>query len=192
MRIIAGEYKGRQLVSPPFASGIRPLLARVRKSLFDILTPRLAGSKFLDLYAGSGLVGIEAISRGAKLAVFMDLDRKACDIIKRNLEKLGIGDKAAVHTGDATKNLAWLRLEDKECFDIIFIGAPYPKLHIPANLTSRTISNIIVSGILKRDAILVTQHHAKTEIELQATTCLYRQERYGDMRLSFIRATPNA
>ncbi|MDI6757679.1 MAG: RsmD family RNA methyltransferase, partial [Endomicrobiia bacterium] len=89
IRIIAGTHRGR-IVRAPHGFEARPILARIRKSLFDILTPQMAGAMFLDLYCGSGAVGIEALSRGARLAVFADISRDSLDVARRNLDELGL------------------------------------------------------------------------------------------------------
>src|SRR5438552_16619526 len=88
MRIIAGTARKRSLKSPAASLGVRPILARIKKSLFDILRPRLEGSEFLDLYAGSGAVGIEALSRGAKTVTFVDANPNCLSIIRQNLSRL--------------------------------------------------------------------------------------------------------
>src|SRR2546425_9203672 len=87
MRIIAGKYRGRKLKSPPSLQ-TRPTLDRLRETLFNILAPRIEGTRFLDLCAGSGAVGIEALSRGAAHATFVDQSRKMCALIEANLESL--------------------------------------------------------------------------------------------------------
>src|SRR6202042_940882 len=118
MRIIAGSSKRQSLKSPPPSLGVRPILARIKKSLFDILRPYLEGADFLDLYAGSGSVGIEALSRGAKFATFVDSNPNCLSIIRQNLSKLQLFDRAKLVRADATKDLGYAGGP----FDIIFMG----------------------------------------------------------------------
>src|SRR5256885_11590806 len=91
MRVIAGNYRGRTLRSPP-SMQVRPTSDRLRETLFNILAPRIKGARFLDLCAGSGAVGIEALSRGAKHVVFVDQSRSMCAVIEANLETLGVDE----------------------------------------------------------------------------------------------------
>src|SRR5882724_2970589 len=96
MRIIGGSAKRRALKSPSPSLGVRPILGRIKKSLFDILRPRLAEAEFLDLYAGSGAVGIEALSRGVKSVTFVDMNPNCLSIIRQNLSKLQLFERARV------------------------------------------------------------------------------------------------
>src|SRR5947207_8749900 len=108
MRIIGGTAKRRSLKSPAPSLGVRPILGRIKKSLFDILRPRLANAQFLDLYAGSGAVGIEALSRGAAYVTFLDLNPNCLSVIRQNLSRLQLFERARVVRGDATKDLGRL------------------------------------------------------------------------------------
>src|SRR5258705_316135 len=108
MRIIGGTAKRRGLKSPSPSLGVRPILARIKKSLFDILRPQLEGSDFLDLYAGSGAVGLEALSRGANYATFVDTNPNCLSIIRQNLSKLQLFERARLVRADATKGLSVL------------------------------------------------------------------------------------
>src|SRR5438477_9736887 len=105
MRIIAGTAKRRSLKSPALALGVRPILGRIKKSLFDILRPRITGAVFLDLYAGSGAVGIEALSRGAASVTFIDRNPLCLSVIRQNLSKLQMFARARVIKADAARNL---------------------------------------------------------------------------------------
>src|SRR5450755_1049300 len=103
MRIIGGSSKRQALKSPPLSLGVRPILARIKKSLFDILRPWMEGADFLDLYAGSGSVGIEALSRGARFATFVDRNPNCLSIVRQNLIKLKLLDRAKLVRADITK-----------------------------------------------------------------------------------------
>jgi 16S rRNA (guanine(966)-N(2))-methyltransferase RsmD len=119
MRVISGTAKGIELSSVP-GDSTRPILDRVKTSLFDILRPQLSGVSFLDAFAGSGSVGIEALSNGAERCVLLDLERKAIQVIRSNLEKCGLQAKAEVRHTDAFLFLG----SCKEQFDIIYIAPP--------------------------------------------------------------------
>jgi 16S rRNA (guanine966-N2)-methyltransferase len=182
MRIIGGTAKRRGLKSPSHSLGVRPILARIKKSLFDILRPRLEGSEFLDLYAGSGSVGIEALSRGAAYATFVDANPNCLSIIRQNLSKLQLFDRAKLVRADATKGLAYAGGP----FDLIFMGPPYHDQKWNAlSLTQPTLREIFRSKILKPDGIVVGQHHAKEPPADLPQWEMYRQESYGDTKLSF-------
>ncbi|MBY0372634.1 MAG: 16S rRNA (guanine(966)-N(2))-methyltransferase RsmD [Bryobacteraceae bacterium] len=118
MRIIAGEFRSRRLKSPP-GDGTRPTPDRMRESLFSILQPRIEGCVFLDAYAGTGAVGIEAISRGAKLGIFVEKNRGVCEVLKENLRGLKAEERSRVFTGKA---LDVLRHQHA---DIVFLDPPY-------------------------------------------------------------------
>ena len=119
MRVIGGTAKGTKLHSVP-GSTTRPILDRVKTSLFDILRPKIPEASFLDMFAGSGGVGIEALSLGAKNSVFLELSKKATDVIRKNLEKTDLTDHADVRNTDAFK---YIRNTAKS-FDLIFIAPP--------------------------------------------------------------------
>jgi 16S rRNA (guanine(966)-N(2))-methyltransferase RsmD len=128
MRVVGGSARGRALHLVP-GHGTRPILDRVKTSLFDILRPRIAGMHLLDLFAGSGSVGIEALSQGAAHCTFLDLGHKAVATIKKNLEITGLTDRADVRQVDA---FAFLKTTQKQ-FDLIYVAPPqYKNLWIEA------------------------------------------------------------
>jgi 16S rRNA (guanine966-N2)-methyltransferase len=118
MRVIAGEFRSRRLKSIP-GQTTRPTPDRLRETLFNILTPRIEGSTFLDGYAGTGAVGIEALSRGARHAFFLERGRGAIEVIRENLESLGLEARATVVTGPVLLTLS------RYPADIIFFDPPY-------------------------------------------------------------------
>jgi 16S rRNA (guanine966-N2)-methyltransferase len=184
MRIIGGTAKRRGLKSPSPSTGVRPILARIKKSLFDILRPRLEGSEFLDLYAGSGAVGIEALSRGAKFVTFVDMNPNCLSIVRQNLSILRLFDKAKLIRADITKGLHVVGGP----FDIIFMGPPYHDDHWHAfALTVPTLKEIGRNQLLREGGIVVGQHHAKEIVEAPPGWEIYRQELYGDTLLSFFK-----
>jgi 16S rRNA (guanine966-N2)-methyltransferase len=114
MRVVGGSAKGKQLLLVP-GSGTRPIMDRVKESLFDILRPRIEGMRVLDLFAGSGSVGIEALSQGAAFCTFIDRERSAVATIKKNLANTGLADRALVLHTDALGFLVGLQ----QTFDLI-------------------------------------------------------------------------
>ena len=158
------------------------MLGRIKKSLFDILRLRLPDCQFLDLYAGSGSVGIEALSRGAAYATFVDLDPRSLSVVRQNLSRLQLYDRARVVRADATKQLAHLGGP----FDLIFMGPPYHDAQWNAlSLTGPTLDAIARAQILKAGGGVIGQHHAKEPPVRDPRWRMVRQERYGDSRLSF-------
>jgi 16S rRNA (guanine(966)-N(2))-methyltransferase RsmD len=120
LKIQSGALRGRALETIP-SPLVRPILARIKKSLFDIIRPRITGANFLDLYAGTGAVGIEALSQGAAKATFVEREARCVTVIHANLEKLKIKDRATVVRGDATTSLGRFM----GSFDLVFMGPPY-------------------------------------------------------------------
>ncbi len=184
MRIIGGSEKRRALKSPSHALGVRPILARIKKSLFDILRPVMTDCDFLDLYTGSGSVGIEALSRGARFATFVDMNPNCLSIVRQNLSTLRLFERARLVRTDITKNLHGVGGP----FDVIFMGPPYHDAAWKAfTLTVPTLKEIKRLQMLKAGGIVVGQHHAKEPVEAPEGWEMYRQERYGDSFLSFFR-----
>ncbi len=119
MRVIAGEFRSRRLQTLP-GQALRPTPDRLRETLFNILAPRLRNAVFLDVYAGSGAVGIEALSRGAARAIFIEKHRPAVDVIRENLKSLGLLDRSLVVPGPAAREIA------SHPADLVFVDPPYP------------------------------------------------------------------
>ena len=122
MKVIAGIAKGKPLKPVP-GDTTRPILDRVKTALFDTIRPHVDGSKWLDLFGGTGAVGIEALSQGASDVVFVDVTKKAIDVIRDNLQSTGLRDKATIRHQDA---FTYLKNTDKS-FDIIFVAPPQYK-----------------------------------------------------------------
>jgi len=190
IRIIAGDFKGRWIKTPP-GLDVRPILARIRKSLFDILTPRILNSYFLDLYCGCGVVGIEALSRGARFAAFVDLSDVSLKITTKNLNTLGLTSQSACVRADATskEELSYLLRVSPSKFDIIFMGPPYkdPETKKPLAMVLPTLKAILSSGIMASHGIVIAQHHIKEVVEPADNFEIYRRQRYGDSMLTFFK-----
>lgn len=125
MRIIAGALKGRRLLTPTWA-GLRPTSDKLRETLFNVLAPHVAGARVLDLFAGTGALGIEAVSRGAVSAVFVEGDRRAQALVAENLRRCGIEDRCAIIRASAARALPQLRGGSAAgSFDIVLLDPPY-------------------------------------------------------------------
>ena len=123
MRVVAGKAKGRALEAPK-GMNTRPITAMMKEALFSMWQFRLRDAAFLDLFAGSGSMGIEAISRGAEKAVFVELDRNAIEVIKRNVKTCKFEQQAVIYKDDVFSRLKWLQA-NKQYFDIIYLDPPF-------------------------------------------------------------------
>ena len=150
MRVIAGTAR-RLLLKTPAGMNTRPTTDRIKETLFNMLQPKLAGREFLDLFAGSGGIGIEALSRGAKHACFADSSREAISCIKENLEHTGFTGRSTVYAMDAGSALARMRTEKRK-FDIVFLDPPYGRgLELEAMRALRS------GGLLADDALVIAE-----------------------------------
>ncbi|OGC15229.1 16S rRNA (guanine(966)-N(2))-methyltransferase RsmD, partial [candidate division WOR-1 bacterium RIFOXYB2_FULL_36_35] len=182
MRIISGSRKGRKLKVPK--TDLRPLSDQAKESLFNILASDIPDSDFLDLFAGSGSVGIEALSREARLSIFVEKDRKAVSVIRENLEDLGLSDRAEVFAIDVFQALKILYKKQAK-FDIIFLGAPYGSLFLLKSLQFLGEFNL-----LKPKGIIIAEHRAKSSLD---GTIGYldklREHKCGDTLFSFYKGS---
>jgi len=152
LRVISGMAKGRHLYAPK-GHFTRPTADRVKEALFSVLAPYISGSRILDAFAGTGALGIEALSRGAEFAVFMEKNRTTCNILEKNLQITGLSpDKVKVFCADCLKIIPVLTQK----FDIVFLDPPYNQGYL-----KKTISLILESDILEADSILVVEISAK-------------------------------
>ena len=156
MRISGGESRGRQIKAPKH-KGLRPTSDKVREALFSILSTRVEGARFLELFAGTGAVGIEALSRGAERAVFVDGSAKAARIIRENLDSLGYREQAAVVAKDV---LQFLKKTAAELgpFDIVFVDPPYHEEVGPKTMEALGDEDADYIGA---NAVVVYEHHKK-------------------------------
>jgi len=154
MRIIAGSARNRRIEAPE-GKNTRPTLDRVRENLFNILQTRIMDSVVLDLFAGSGALSFEAISRGASRAVLCDIDRNANRIERRNAEALGFTEKTEIFCCDWTAAVRALR-QRGEVFDLVFLDPPYRMTDM------REVFETLVS-LTAEDGLVILEHEAKTE-----------------------------
>jgi len=189
VRIIAGKLRGRHIKGPGKDLGVRPISGRIKQSLFDILSGLVPGARVLDLFAGTGAVGIEALSRGAAFAFLVDLDRRCTELIARNLAAAGFADRGRVHFGNALGDLSWIPFRSQtEQFDIIFLGPPYKdERKRPLALSTPALAKAAEAGLLAPQGWAVCQHHVKEEAQAPAGWVMVRREKYGDTYLDFFR-----
>jgi 16S rRNA (guanine966-N2)-methyltransferase len=186
LRIIAGKFRGRRLKSPPSAQ-TRPTSDRLRETLFNILAPRIEGARVLDLCAGTGAVGIEALSRGARDVTFIDQSRKMCALIETNLTSLSVeSDLYEIVVSEAVDYLRRRTKDEALGFDIIFFDPPYATDYETA---LRTIGEH-ASQFLNAGGIVIVEHHKKKLLP-DKFNCLtrYRELKQGDSVLGFYRAS---
>jgi 16S rRNA (guanine966-N2)-methyltransferase len=179
MRVIAGQFRGRRLLSPQ-GEAIRPTGDRSREALFDILEhgePRLRGARFLDLFCGTGAVGIEACSRGAALVLLIESDPEALRLARANLARIGTPPHARLMAGDAAR----LGLAPQR-FDLVFLDPPYR-----SGLALQALAGLR-GGWLAPGARLVVELSAKETLEAGAGFIVEQQRRYGAARFVFLRA----
>ncbi|MDE2142266.1 MAG: 16S rRNA (guanine(966)-N(2))-methyltransferase RsmD [Elusimicrobia bacterium] len=196
MRILAGDNRGRRFKSVPKSLPVKPISSRIKKSLFDILRPYLGGAKFLDLYAGTGSVGLEALSRGAESAFFVDRDKRCLAVIDENLKALGMAGKGRTSYGDILQDLSWVAYRaGVTTFDIVFLGPPYrDEEDRPLHFSTPSLARVIEAGLPGPDALVLVQHHVKEEVTVPAGWERFRREKYGDTFMDFHRraAAPSA
>jgi 16S rRNA (guanine966-N2)-methyltransferase len=184
MRVIAGTARGRKLMQPE-GLDIRPTLDRVRAALFNMLMPEIEGARFLDLFSGTGANGIEALSRGAAHAVFVDNDATAQKIIRENLFHTGLARQARCLALTVPQDLARIN----ERFDLIFADPPYN-----ATDYSALLAGVMQAGLLQEEGAVIIEHARRAALpENIAGLERTREKHYGDVALSVYRhAAPRA
>ncbi|OGR88488.1 MAG: 16S rRNA (guanine(966)-N(2))-methyltransferase RsmD [Elusimicrobia bacterium RIFCSPHIGHO2_02_FULL_57_9] len=192
MRIIAGKLRGRRYKAAEDPR-VRPVSGRIKQSLFDIIAGLLPGSKVLDLFAGTGAVGIEALSRGAGFVVFVDLNQRCVDHLQANLVKMELNAKAKALMGNALSDLSWLAFRSGVSqFNIIFMGPPYKDLRrSPLAYTQATLQRVCEAGLLAPGGLIICQHHVKEDVSAPPGFKLVRREKYGDSYLSLFKPDGN-
>jgi|SRR5579862_1058193 len=189
MRVIAGKYRSRTLVAPR-GRDTRPTSDRLRETLFNVLAPRIEGAVFVDLYAGSGAVGIEALSRGASEAVFVERADAALKAIRANLAALGIRGGYALESRAVAAVLRRLAASGRTA-DVVFLDPPYEsadEYEMALGLLGGECSDLLAPG-----AIVIAEHAKKNDLLGQyGKLNRYRVLKQGDAALSFYRVEPRA
>jgi 16S rRNA (guanine966-N2)-methyltransferase len=186
MRIIAGTLRSRTLQAPP-GLATRPTSDRLRETLFNVLAPRIQGSAFLDLYAGSGAVGIEALSRGAARVVFVERAPAALAVLRGNLAKLGLTAGFRIHAGSVGTVLRRMKPDAGAAFDLVYLDPPYDAAKEYA-ATLLALSEVL-AALLASEALVIAEHRRKEQLDdkygaLNRTRLLEQ----GDATLSFYAA----
>jgi 16S rRNA (guanine966-N2)-methyltransferase len=184
VRIISGQYKGRRLQSLS-GTEVRPTANHVREALFNILSQNVSGSCVIDLFAGTGALGIEALSRGAQCAVFVDTASRPLAVLKKNLQNFGALTQSRIIRWDISKNLNCLRPFQNQ-FNLVFMDPPYQKGLIPVALTNLMRAQCLVPG-----ATIVAEHERHCDITPpDASISVTDKRRYGQTGLTFFYFNP--
>lgn len=180
MRVIAGSARRLQLAAPD--EKVRPTTDRTKETLFNIINNELPGANVLDLFAGSGSLGIESLSRGAKYCVFSDTYKESIECIKNNLQRTKLIEKAKVFMYDYVKTLETLSKEDRK-FHVVFLDPPYNK-----GLQMEAIKLIHKYDLLNDDGIIIIESDLKTDInvtELQGYS-VYKEKKFKTNKFTFV------
>ena len=178
MRIIAGRFGSRRIEAPK-GMDTRPTLDQTRESMFNVLQGEAEGARVLDLFAGSGALGLEALSRGAVWAVFCDTGREAVKVLRANIAALGVGHETRVLAEDCFAALDRLASEE-ERFDLIFLDPPYTRDAGPV------IKKILSDNLLSDSGLIVLERDARTALSIPEGLRVRRSKIYGRTALDFI------
>ena len=183
MRVIGGHDRGRRLRAPR-GLRTRPTTDRVRETLFDVLGPTVAGARVLDLFAGTGAVGIEALSRGAARVVLVERDRSALRALRANLAAVDAARAAArIVAGDVLQVLPEIGAQEGS-FDFVFVDPPYA-----TTLAGRTLEALAAARVCRDGTEVVVQHSTRTVLpSIRGLSAHRRPRRFGDTALTFLRA----
>jgi len=192
MRVVTGEAKGRKLKAPK-TLGTRPIIDRVKTVLFDILAGEVEDARFLDLFGGTGSVGIEALSRGAARATFIEMNHKVLMVLRENLNITKLADRAETLRGDAFKFLQSHNAQAPDgkvrTYDIIYVAPPQYQ-----EMAARALALLDGSPLLSEDGLVIVQIHPKERAGVVAVACkhltLSDERRYGSTLLMFYRRLP--
>ncbi|HBT20039.1 MAG TPA: 16S rRNA (guanine(966)-N(2))-methyltransferase RsmD [Peptococcaceae bacterium] len=180
MRIIGGKYKGRRLKTPKDNKIIRPTSDRVKEAIFNILGEKVQNSRVLDLFCGTGSLGLEALSRGASHVVFVDKSSLSLKLVKSNLELIGECEKALLIKSDVFKAFGRLAAE-KKVFDVVFVDPPYKERFHKAIL-----EELALKGLMEKEGVVVYETSKKYEFaEPIPLFVMTRSKGYGDTKVSF-------
>lgn len=179
VRIIAGIAGGIPIKVPP-TDKTKPTLDRVKESVFSILQPYIPGTKVLDLFAGSGSLGLEALSRGADFAVFVDSSRLCVETIKENIGKTRMTEKAQVVKADVYKAIQYFSRQGMK-FDIIFLDPPYAR-----NFVCKTLQMIVDNDIINENGLIAAEHIDSEPLPGRiGKLAKVRSKQYGDTVFTF-------
>jgi 16S rRNA (guanine966-N2)-methyltransferase len=177
MKIIGGKFKGR-VIEAPRGLLSRPPLAIIRESVFNIMGQDAEGKTVLDLFAGSGSMGIEALSRGASRVRFVDASARSVKMIRRNAESLGVTDSCVIVKDDAA---GFVQAWDGEGFDLIFVDPPFL-----SGKATPVLSAMQVSSAVSRETVVVVRLHRRETLEVPAGFRVFKERRFGENLVLFI------
>lgn len=180
MRIIAGENRGRKLKAVS-GTGTRPTADRVKEAVFSALGSRVTAAKVLDVFGGTGNISLEALSRGADLAIILERDHKALLVIQENIKSLNAAAKCRVQKGDSLLSLEKLAKE-QIVFDIIYIDPPYQE----AGLYQRVLELIKEGKLLKSDGMIVVEAARNACLTFEDLFCVFKEKNYGDTKIVYL------
>jgi 16S rRNA (guanine(966)-N(2))-methyltransferase RsmD len=182
LRVISGERKGHKLKAPK-GREVRPTEDRIKESLFNIIRPLSLDAIVLDLFGGSGGIGIEFLSRGAKIAYFVDISNDSISIIKENLIHTNLIDKSIILNKDALRAINFLK-DKNVIFDYIYLDPPF-KNH---ELLLKTIDSISINKLLSNEGVIIIEHEKELALETEINNFTrYDFRNYGSKSLSFYR-----
>ncbi|AIQ68704.1 16S rRNA (guanine(966)-N(2))-methyltransferase RsmD [Paenibacillus graminis] len=178
MRVVSGSAKGRPLKSVP-GTGTRPTTDKVKEAMFSMIGPYFDGGAALDLFAGTGGLGIEALSRGMDQAVFVDMEQKSIDTVRANLKAARVEEQAEVYRNDAGRALSALEKRGRS-FDLVFLDPPYRLKY-----GNELMLTMVQKGLLRQDAVIVLEHESSYEYpEVIPGFRRTRQAVYGETAVS--------
>jgi 16S rRNA (guanine966-N2)-methyltransferase len=180
VRVISGNLKGKKLFSIKGLS-LRPTSDRVREAIFDILQNEIAGKRILDLFAGTGALGIEALSRGASSAVFVENSPKSLSALQRNLTECRLQGISSVLNQEIAGGIGFLERQEAT-FELIFLDPPYGK-----GLARKTLEALAESPVVTPETLMVAEHSPDEDLEAIPHLEMVDQRKYGGTRVSFLR-----
>jgi 16S rRNA (guanine966-N2)-methyltransferase len=177
MRIIGGEHRGRK-IEQPGSGATRPTKDRIREAVFNMIAEKVPGARVLDIFAGSGAYGLEALSRGASGAFFIEKDAEAVRIISENIAVLGVGDRAKVIAEEAS--VALETVKNEEGFDLVFSDPPYGQ-----GMSKNILIMINQYDIVIPSGFVIIEHHMSESLPgTEGSLSICKQKTYGDIRIS--------
>ncbi len=201
MRIIGGEFGGRKLAPIGRGNHIRPTADRIKESVFSIIDGHILNARVLDLFSGTGALGLEALSRGAASAVFIDRDKRALSLISQNIQVLGVAETTRLIGWDIAKNLHCIRAPEADRseggvaaviepipprFDLVFADPPYDR-----QLVGTTLRHLTDSNALSANALIVLEHAPSEPAPRDLTGYRVADQRtYGRTAISFLKTNP--
>jgi 16S rRNA (guanine(966)-N(2))-methyltransferase RsmD len=181
MRVIAGQFRSRQLKALK-GLALRPTSDRLRETVFNVMAPLIVGARFLDIFAGTGAIGIEALSRGAAEAVFIESHSPAAALIKQNLISLGIRTGVSVLAMDAVRGLEKLAAKPNTGFDLAYIDPPYAD----ADQYAKVLEAVAKSPLFHGESRIAVEHRRSFELPAVAGLTIVRRLEQGDAALTFL------